>query len=109
MINSVNLLDGADGVATTAGLLMTVTAGIIALINGYVLLFCVALIFSGSLSGFFCCNRPPARVYLGDTGSMLTGLFTAVLLMRVCTATDFSISIVPPLAITTSSKSTPSI
>ena len=99
MINSVNLLDGADGVSVTVGFLMVVAAGIIALINGYMVLLCVALIFSGSLLGFFCCNRPPAKVYLGDTGSMLIGLVAAMLLLRVCSTNNFSINIVPPLAI----------
>jgi UDP-GlcNAc:undecaprenyl-phosphate GlcNAc-1-phosphate transferase len=99
MINSINLLDGADGVAATTGFLMSVTAGIIAWMSGYTVLFFVATIFSGSLLGFFLCNRPPAKVYLGDTGSMLIGLFAAVLLMRTCTTRDFTINVVPPLAI----------
>ena len=99
MMNSVNLLDGADGVATTAGFFMTVTAGIIALIHGYTLLFLVALIFSAALSGFFLCNRPPAKVYLGDTGSMLIGFLAGVLLMRACATENFAINIVPPLAV----------
>ena len=99
MINSVNLLDGADGVASTVGFFMTVTAGVIALVIGYKVLFFVALIISGSLLGFFLCNRPPAKVYLGDTGSMLIGLFVAVLLMRTCVSGNYVINVVPPLAV----------
>ena len=99
MINSVNLLDGADGVATMVGFLLTATAGIIALVQGYTMLFFVALVFSGSLLGFFLCNRPPAKVYLGDTGSMLIGLVAGILLLRACVTEGTSICIVPPLAV----------
>jgi UDP-N-acetylmuramyl pentapeptide phosphotransferase/UDP-N-acetylglucosamine-1-phosphate transferase len=99
MVNSVNLLDGADGVATTVGFVMSVTAGILALLNGYIVLFVAAIIFSGSLLGFFAVNRPPAKVYLGDTGSMLIGFVVAVLLLRACATDRFVIHAVPPMAV----------
>jgi UDP-GlcNAc:undecaprenyl-phosphate GlcNAc-1-phosphate transferase len=99
IINAVNFLDGADGVAVTTGLFMTVVAGIFAFITGQTTLFIISLVFSGALVGFLFCNFPPAKVYLGDTGSMLIGLVVGVLLLRSCTVENRVMFVLPPLAI----------
>jgi len=79
LINAFNLIDGMDGLC---GGLATISLSIIALI-------CVATgmasgaFFAGvmivALLGFLRYNFPPARIFLGDTGSMLLGFFIATL------------------------------
>ena len=99
MINAINLLDGADGVASTTGFCMTITIACLASINGHVGLFYIAIAFSGVIFGFFLCNRPPARVYLGDTGSMFIGFTVGILLLRVSVVGNRDIYVISPLAV----------
>lgn len=78
-VNALNLIDGADGMATTAGLI--ICAGLAALgfhsDAGPVAVTAMAL--CGALVGFLVYNRPPASIFLGDAGSMLIGLVVGVL------------------------------
>jgi UDP-GlcNAc:undecaprenyl-phosphate GlcNAc-1-phosphate transferase len=78
-VNALNLIDGADGMATTAGIIISIGLGILSLRHGAALNAVVAFALSGALIGFFAYNRPPATIYLGDAGSMTVGLFIGVL------------------------------
>lgn len=73
-INAVNLLDGADGVASTVGAVICGSIVLLAAANGQVLTAVAAAAMAASLVGFLCFNRPPASIFLGDAGSMLIGL-----------------------------------
>jgi len=79
--NSVNLTDGLDGLA--GGLLAIAYAvfGAIAYFFGYPILasFCVVVV--ATLIGFLWFNVPPARVYMGDTGSLALGATLGVIAM----------------------------
>ncbi len=77
--NAVNLLDGMDGLAGGVSLIVAVTLGIWAVLAGnpLVLMLCSAL--TGALVGFLLFNRPPARVFMGDGGSLFLGFSLAVL------------------------------
>jgi UDP-GlcNAc:undecaprenyl-phosphate GlcNAc-1-phosphate transferase len=76
-INAFNLIDGADGLAASIGAIVCTCLGVITASRGDVpaALACFAL--AGALVGFLRYNVPPAKVYLGDTGSMLIGLVVA--------------------------------
>jgi UDP-GlcNAc:undecaprenyl-phosphate GlcNAc-1-phosphate transferase len=73
MTNGFNLIDVMDGlaagVAAVSSLALAVVFGLRG--NGIGLLLCLAL--TGALLGFLRYNRPPAQIYLGDTGSLLIG------------------------------------
>ncbi|MDR1957948.1 MAG: undecaprenyl/decaprenyl-phosphate alpha-N-acetylglucosaminyl 1-phosphate transferase [Planctomycetaceae bacterium] len=99
IINAVNFLDGADGVCSTAGFFMSLVSAYFAMVNGHIFLVMLAVVFAGTLLGFLSCNRPPAKVYLGDTGSMLIGLVTGVLLLRTSVTENRVIHVVPALAV----------
>jgi UDP-GlcNAc:undecaprenyl-phosphate GlcNAc-1-phosphate transferase len=77
--NAFNVIDGMDGLATGIGLvaLATVLAAALTLGNTDVALVCLALI--GALCGFLCFNFNPARIFLGDSGSLFVGFMLAVL------------------------------
>lgn len=83
-INSVNLLDGADGFASTVGVITSLSLAGMALHCGYVMDGIILVALAGSLLGFLRYNFPPAKVYLGDAGSMLIGLVIAAIAIR-CT------------------------
>lgn len=78
-VNALNLIDGADGVATTAGCFISAGLAIISYAQGSMLSCLVAAVLSGALLGFLVFNRPPATIFLGDAGSMMIGLFVGVL------------------------------
>lgn len=71
--NAVNLTDGMDGLA---GLLSLVTLFFLALISyfeGQVFLTWMILAFAGALLGFYLFNKKPARIFMGDVGSLPLG------------------------------------
>lgn len=75
--NAVNLIDGLDGLA--AGI-AAATCAVIAVFNfytGYVAMGVLMLALLGSLLGFLLFNFNPARVFMGDSGSMFLGFFLA--------------------------------
>ena len=78
-VNALNLIDGADGMATTAGLIICAGLGVLGIHTGNAPATLTALALCGSLIGFLVFNRPPASIFLGDAGSMLIGLIVGVL------------------------------
>ena len=83
-INSINLLDGADGFASTIGIIMSMALAVMALYQGKVVDAVIALSLAGALLGFLNYNFPPAKAYLGDSGSMLIGYMLGAMAIR-CT------------------------
>lgn len=98
-INSVNLLDGADGIAATIGIIMAFALTIMLMSQGRIVDAIVSVSLAGALLGFLRYNFPPASVYLGDAGSMLIGFLLAALAIR-CTVKQNSIyAFAAPLAL----------
>ncbi len=79
--NATNLTDGVDGLAAGTGAIALMgLGGFVAAQSPELMLFCAAL--SGSYVGFLVHNRNPAKVFMGDTGSLaLGGALAAVALM----------------------------
>lgn len=77
--NATNLTDGIDGLLSGLGIISFATYGIIAFHQGQidVLLICLSVI--GGLAGFFPYNHKPAKIFMGDVGSLaLGGLLAAI-------------------------------
>lgn len=97
-INSINLLDGIDGLATTLGILLTLTLAALAFMTGHASVAIVALVFAGSLVGFLRFNFPPASIFLGDAGSMLIGLMVGALAIHASLKGPGTVLLAAPLA-----------
>lgn len=70
--NATNLTDGVDGLAAgTAAIALLALAAIVAPTSVGLMIFCAS--FSGACLGFLAHNRNPARVFMGDTGSLALG------------------------------------
>ncbi len=78
-VNALNLIDGADGMATTAGMIICCGLAALGWHAGAGPVAVVAISMAGALLGFLAYNRPPASIFLGDAGSMLIGLVVGVL------------------------------
>jgi UDP-GlcNAc:undecaprenyl-phosphate/decaprenyl-phosphate GlcNAc-1-phosphate transferase len=78
MTNAVNLIDGMDGLAGGTGFLIAMAFAALALVFGNDVLAMALFILAGALIGFLAYNLPPARVFMGDTGSMFLGFFLSV-------------------------------
>ena len=77
--NAVNLTDGLDGLATSITIITTSTFALLAYKenNFPVLVFCLTIV--GALLGFLIFNRSPAKIFMGDTGSLaLGGILAAI-------------------------------
>lgn len=77
--NAVNLTDGLDGLATSVTIITTAIFAIFSYKenNFSILLFCLSII--GSLIGFLIFNKKPAKIFMGDTGSLaLGGILAAI-------------------------------
>lgn len=98
-INSVNLIDGADGLCSSVGWISFSALSAIGWFTGHHMESIIAAAMAGSLLGFLVFNLPPAKVFLGDSGSMLVGLILGVLAMRSWLKQSDSISIAIPIVL----------
>ncbi|HFI0306543.1 TPA: phospho-N-acetylmuramoyl-pentapeptide-transferase [Streptococcus suis] len=83
--NAVNLTDGIDGLASISVVISLAAYSIIAFINRQFDILLVCLTMIGSLLGFFVYNRKPAKIFMGDVGSLALGgmLATISIALRV--------------------------
>lgn len=92
--NSFNLIDGVDGLAGSLGLLTSVVFGAYFFINGHLMYAVMALSLSGALLGFLIFNFSPAKIFMGDTGSLLLGLLNSIFVIKfIAIANDSSITL----------------
>lgn len=83
LVNAMNLIDGIDGLAGGVGLISSLALGTWFFLAGNIPLALLAAVLAGSLVGFLIFNFNPARIFMGDSGSLIIGAILAVLAMRV--------------------------
>jgi UDP-GlcNAc:undecaprenyl-phosphate GlcNAc-1-phosphate transferase len=95
LVNAFNLMDNMDGAAGTVGAVTAFTTAVLALIAGDPALAAVAAALGGACLGFLPYNLArPARIFLGDGGSLLIGFVIAASLMAMPDAEDVGLSFV---------------
>jgi UDP-N-acetylmuramyl pentapeptide phosphotransferase/UDP-N-acetylglucosamine-1-phosphate transferase len=82
VINAFNLIDGIDGLAGSVGLITSTVFATYFFINGDMTHALLGYSFAGSLAAFLIYNYNPAKIFMGDTGSMLLGLVNVILVIR---------------------------
>ena len=100
--NALNLLDNMDGLAGGVGAIAASFMGVNFLLAGDVELAGVAFAFAGALVGFLVHNYPPARIFMGDSGSLFTGLVLAGLALSPAPGLSrslFAVVIVPAIVL----------
>lgn len=83
VINSINLLDGLDGLASGFSLLIFVVFFLVAIYSNNELVLIITSSMSGSILGFLKYNAYPAKIFLGDTGSLILGFFIMVVALLI--------------------------
>jgi len=81
--NAFNLIDGIDGLAGGLGFMSLTTLGIFLTLNGQTDVALIAFALAGGLLAFLYFNFNPARIFMGDTGSLVLGFTIAVLGIRL--------------------------
>jgi UDP-GlcNAc:undecaprenyl-phosphate/decaprenyl-phosphate GlcNAc-1-phosphate transferase len=77
IINAINFIDGIDSLATVVSITIAAAFTVIALLRNDYLSLIIMVALMGSLIGFYPWNKPPAKIFMGDTGSMFIGLLLA--------------------------------
>jgi UDP-GlcNAc:undecaprenyl-phosphate/decaprenyl-phosphate GlcNAc-1-phosphate transferase len=80
--NSFNLIDGVDGLAGSLGLLTSSIFGAYFLATSQLMYAVMAFSLVGSLIAFLIYNFYPAKIFMGDTGSLLIGLLNSVFVIK---------------------------
>ena len=93
MTNSYNLIDGIDGLAGSVALIVLSFFGWLFFQFGEIALATVCFSFSGALLAFLFFNWFPAKIFMGDTGSMMLGFVISVLSIQIMNkASGFQVS-----------------
>ena len=82
IINVFNFLDNMDGASAGIAVITSSILFSAAALSGQVFVGGLALVFVGTLLGFLVFNFPPAKIFMGDAGSLVVGFMVAVLTLR---------------------------
>lgn len=83
IVNAINLIDGVDGLAGGVGFIASMTFAFWFYQTGDLPLALLALGLSGSLLGFLVFNFSPAKIFMGDSGSLIIGVVLYVLAIKM--------------------------
>jgi len=96
-MNVWNLIDGMDGLASGVGAIVAATLAVAAAAMLHLEVAYAAAAMSGALVGFLMFNFAPARIFLGDTGSLLLGAVLGMLAIRGSLKSGMTVAILVPL------------
>jgi UDP-GlcNAc:undecaprenyl-phosphate/decaprenyl-phosphate GlcNAc-1-phosphate transferase len=95
--NAFNLIDGIDGLAASLGIIASALFGFIFFNHGRYDFAILSFCLTGSLTGFLIYNFHPARIFMGDTGSLIVGFILASLSIELLALpTDANAIVVHP-------------
>ncbi len=94
--NAYNLIDGIDGLAGGLGFMSLVTLGLFLTISGDANTALIAFALAGGIFAFLYFNLNPAKIFMGDTGSLVLGFVTAVLCIRLMQVNTVSTEAIIP-------------
>lgn len=97
--NALNLVDGLDGLAAGISFIVCMAIGGMAYLNQNIGIGLVALILAGTLLGFLRYNFYPAKIFMGDSGSLLLGFLLSVLSIRGASKSATLVAILAPILI----------
>jgi UDP-GlcNAc:undecaprenyl-phosphate GlcNAc-1-phosphate transferase len=97
LTNTVNLIDGLDGLAAGVSSIAAVTIFLVALQQGFMLVAVLTAALAGAAFGFLYYNFNPARIFMGDTGSMFLGFMLAGISVIGAVKSAATIALIVPI------------
>jgi UDP-N-acetylmuramyl pentapeptide phosphotransferase/UDP-N-acetylglucosamine-1-phosphate transferase len=91
VINSFNLIDGVDGLAASLGILAMLIFGAYFFAVAQQAYALLAFSMAGSLVAFMIFNHHPAKIFMGDSGSLMIGLVNAILVIKFINVANTSV------------------
>lgn len=77
--NAINLIDGLDGLSAGVSAIVLSTIGVLAFFGGKIMILTMVVVSVAAILGFLVYNFYPAKIFMGDTGSLLLGYLIAVI------------------------------
>ena len=99
LINAVNLIDGLDGLAAGIIAIGSTVLFFIALFKGDVVSIFICLALIGSCLGFLMYNFYPAKIFMGDAGSMFLGLVLGVISIQGINKMAITVALMIPITV----------
>lgn len=97
--NAFNLIDVMDGLSSGVAFIAALVLAAVAMLNGRETIAVLTLALAGSLLGFLKYNLAPARIYMGDAGSLFIGLVLGALAMIGSYSAKNDLAVVVPALI----------
>ncbi|ORU00930.1 Undecaprenyl-phosphate N-acetylglucosaminyl 1-phosphate transferase [Anaerovibrio sp. JC8] len=97
LTNTVNLIDGLDGLAAGVATIASITILLVAIQNEFFLVTVVTAALAGAAIGFLWYNFNPAKIFMGDTGSMLLGFVLAGISVIGAVKSAATIALIVPI------------
>jgi UDP-GlcNAc:undecaprenyl-phosphate GlcNAc-1-phosphate transferase len=97
--NALNLIDGLDGLASGVAIIASATIALISCLHGDTATSIISVMLIGSLIGFLKYNFNPAKIFLGDSGSLFLGFLLSILSLKSYTKTQTGFAILIPVLI----------
>lgn len=97
--NAFNLIDGLDGLASGVGIIASLTTFSLMMLNGDIVSALLVLVLAGAMMGFLRYNFMPAKIFLGDSGSLFIGFTLAVLSVQGSTKGSTAVAIIIPILV----------
>jgi UDP-GlcNAc:undecaprenyl-phosphate GlcNAc-1-phosphate transferase len=97
LTNTVNLIDGLDGLAAGVSTIASITILLVALQQGFGIVAILTAALAGSAMGFLQHNFNPAKIFMGDTGSMFLGYMLAAISILGTVKSAATIALIVPI------------
>ncbi len=95
--NTVNLIDGLDGLAAGVSLIAAGTIFLVAMEQNFFLITILTAALAGAAFGFLFYNTNPARIFMGDSGSLFLGFMLAGISVIGATKSTTTIALIVPI------------
>ncbi|MEN6412131.1 MAG: MraY family glycosyltransferase [Veillonellales bacterium] len=97
LTNTVNLIDGLDGLAAGVSTIASITILLVALQQNFWMVVILSAALAGSAMGFLQHNFNPAKIFMGDTGSMFLGYMLAAVSVIGAVKSAATIALIVPI------------
>lgn len=97
--NAINLIDGLDGLAAGVSIIALITISTLAYSLGNVVATFIGILLIGSTLGFLVYNFYPAKIFMGDTGSLFLGYMISIISIFGFTKSATVLSLIIPIII----------